>query len=43
MHAVIMTGGFEEPVINLLAEAPNKEVADNLIQEYSNRIRELMK
>jgi len=33
----------EEPVTNLLTEAPNKEVADNLIQEYSNRIRELMK
>jgi len=40
---VLIHPSSEEPVINLLAEAPSKEVADNLIQEYSSRIRELMK
>jgi len=40
---VLIHPSSEEPVINLLAEAPSKEAADNLIQEYSSRIRELMK
>jgi len=33
----------EEPVINLYAEAPSKEAADDLIQEYAEKIRGLIK
>ena len=39
---VLIHPSSEEPVINLFAEAPSKEVADNLIQEYSDKIRGLI-
>jgi phosphomannomutase/phosphoglucomutase len=40
---ILMHPSSEEPVINLYAEAPNKEEADHLIQEYAEKIRELTK
>jgi mannose-1-phosphate guanylyltransferase/phosphomannomutase len=40
---ILMHPSSEEPVINLYAEAPNKEQADHLIQEYAEKIRELVK
>lgn len=40
---ILMHPSSEEPVINLYAEAPNKEAADNLIQEYAEKIRGLIK
>ncbi|MDH5450622.1 MAG: hypothetical protein OEX77_06955 [Candidatus Bathyarchaeota archaeon] len=39
---VLIHPSTEEPVINLFAKAPSKEVADNLIQEYGYRIRGLV-
>ena len=39
---VLIHPSSEEPVINLFAEAPSKKVADNLIQEYSDKIRGLI-
>jgi len=36
---VLIHPSTKEPVINLFATAPSKEVADNLIQEYGYRIR----
>jgi len=40
---VLIHPSSEEPIINLFAEAPSKEVADNLIQEYGDKIRGLIK
>lgn len=40
---ILMHPSSEEPVINLYAEAPNKEEADHLIQEYAEKIRGLTK
>jgi mannose-1-phosphate guanylyltransferase/phosphomannomutase len=40
---VLIHPSSEEPVINLFAEAPSKKVADNLIQEYGDKIREFVK
>jgi mannose-1-phosphate guanylyltransferase/phosphomannomutase len=40
---ILMHPSSEEPVINLYAEAPNKEAADHLIQEYAEKIRGLIK
>ena len=39
---VLIHPSSEKPVINLFAEAPSKKIADNLIQEYSNKIRGLI-
>lgn len=40
---ILMHPSSEEPVINLYAEAPNREKADHLIQEYAEKIRGLIK
>jgi len=39
---VLMHPSSEAPVINLYAEAPSKEAADRLIQEYVDKIRGLI-
>jgi len=39
---ILMHPSSEEPVINLYAEAPSKEAADRLIQEYVDKIRGLI-
>jgi len=38
---ILMHPSFEEPVINLYAEASSKEAAHRLIQEYAEKIRAL--
>jgi phosphomannomutase len=38
---ILMHPSSEEPVINLYAEAPSKEVANRLIQEYTEKIHAL--
>jgi mannose-1-phosphate guanylyltransferase/phosphomannomutase len=40
---VLMHPSSEEPVINLYAEAPSKEAASRVIQEYAEKIRALTK
>jgi phosphomannomutase len=40
---VLMHPSSEEPVINLYAEAPNKEAANKLVDEYAEKIRALAK
>jgi len=40
---VLMHPSSEEPVINLYAEAPSKEAANRVIQEYAQKIRALAK
>ena len=40
---ILMHPSSEEPVINLYAEAPTKEAADHLIQEYAEKILGLIK
>ncbi len=39
---ILMRPSLEEPVINLYAEAPNRETADKMIQEYAEKIRGLI-
>jgi len=39
---VLMHPSSEEPVIDLYAEAPSKEKANNLIREYAEKIRGLI-
>jgi phosphomannomutase len=38
---ILMHPSSEEPIINLYAEAPTKNAADQVIQEYRQRIRAL--
>ncbi len=40
---VLMHPSSEDPVINLYAEAPSKEAANRVIQEYADKIRALTK
>jgi phosphomannomutase len=40
---VLMHPSSEEPVINLYAEAPSKESANKLVDEYAEKIRALAK
>jgi len=40
---VLMHPSSEEPVINLYAEAPSKEAAHRVVQEYAEKIRALTK
>ncbi len=40
---VLMHPSSEEPIINLYAEAPSKDAANRVIQEYAEKIRVLAK
>jgi len=40
---ILMHPSSEDPVINLYAEAPSKEAANRVIQEYADKIRALTK